>query len=179
MNTAALLDDIEKSLVVDIDVGRCTELNTQTMKDVLSFFRDTAEILIYRDISVLDVLWLCQFIIGPLLAPKHFPCHLISKRHDGQVNLSDIKTALEEMVAKHKHSVKVDVKTVVPLVEHHLDLCFKVDNKQDIYLFPAHLPHAKPLKVWLKENRMKVYIGRRVQCVSETSIVTPGTFNFF
>jgi hypothetical protein len=177
MNTAALLDDIEKSLVVDIDVGRCTELNTQTMKDVLSFFRDTAEILIYRDISVLDVLWLCQFIIGPLLAPDHFPYHLKFEGHDGQAKLSEIETVLKEKVDQ-KMAVLMDADTVVPLVEY-LDLCFKVEGKQDVYLFPAHLPYANPREMWMKDERMKVYIGRRVQCVGDTSIVSPGTFNFF
>ena len=112
------------------------------------------------------------------MAPINFPLHLTFERDDGQVTLSEIETVLKKMVAEQKKPVVMEVKTVVPLVEY-LDLCFKVDGKEDVYLFPAHLPHAKPLEMWLKEVRMKVYIGRRVQCVSETSIVSPGTFNFF
>ena len=44
MNTAVLSDAILKNLVVDIDLGRCRDLNTETIKKVLGFFHDTAEV---------------------------------------------------------------------------------------------------------------------------------------
>ena len=134
--------------------------------------------MIHRDISVLDVLWLCQFIIGPLLAPESFPHHLTFVRNDGQVTVSEIEAVLKKMVAAQKKPIVMDVKTVVPLIEY-LGLCYKVDGKEDVYLFPAHLPLDKPSEMWKEEDRMKVYVGRRVECPSETSIISPGTFNFF
>jgi hypothetical protein len=45
METADLRGAIEKSIVVDIDVGRCTELNAQTMEKVFDFLNDTAEVI--------------------------------------------------------------------------------------------------------------------------------------
>ena len=44
MNTAVLCDEIQKKLVVDIDLGRCRDLNMETIEKVLEFFRDTAEV---------------------------------------------------------------------------------------------------------------------------------------
>ena len=45
MNTAVLCDAIVKNLVVDVDLDRCRDLIAETIKKVLGFFHDTAEVV--------------------------------------------------------------------------------------------------------------------------------------
>lgn len=132
----------------------------------------------YRDISILDIVCLCQFIIGPLLAPENFPHHLTCLRKDGRVTKSEVARVLKNCAAARKKYRLKDVNTVLPLVEY-LNLCFLEKGTEDVYLFPAHLQPAKANEMWVKDVQLKVYVGRQVRCSSQTSIVSPGSFNFF
>lgn len=85
---------------------------------------------------------------------------------------------LRKFEAELPQPVHLDAGDVLSLMQH-FDLCLKVDDKDDVYQFPAHLPQQKLCDVWKKASRMTEYIGRRVQCSNDSVIFSPGLFNHF
>lgn len=67
-----------------------------------------------------------------------------------------------------------DQDLIFSLLEY-FELCFPLDEKQTVYVFPAVLREQMPEGAWVDGGRpYEVYIGRRFQCVDETDILSPG-----
>lgn len=113
------------------------------------------------------------------MAPEEFPCHIRRRRIDGTVTKSEVDEALRQFLADLGLNFKMNVDVIISLLKR-LDLAFELEDTPWTYLFPVHLPVRKLEVMWQRSDRMKVYVGRRVQFQHDTtSIFRPGTFSLF
>lgn len=100
------------------------------------------------------------------------------KRKDGKVTKREIEEALRQFFAANNIKIALNIDIVITLLES-LALTFKVKGEDDTYMFPAHLPFKLWPEMWIKDENKKVYVGRRSQCCSDTSIFSPTSFSLF
>ena len=60
-----------------------------------------------------------------------------------------------------------------------LGICFKVEGRDNTYMFPALLPPKDLSVMWKRDESKKVYVGRRQVCSSQTTIFNPSAFCMF
>ena len=60
-----------------------------------------------------------------------------------------------------------------------LGICFKVEGRDNTYMFPALLPPKDLSVMWKRDESKKVYVGRRQVCSSQTTIFSPSAFGMF
>ena len=126
---------------------------------------------------VINPNWLCTNVIGPLMSPKKFPVHL--KSTDGIVCLREIRITLEEFNKRQKTPLaEVDVNEAISVL-CLLEICYLLPDNSQKYQFPALIQERRPPDAWMENADMRVYIGRRLECQSDTDIITPGTMPFF
>ena len=113
--------------------------------------------------------WLCSDVIGTIMAPVSFLKH-ITHRSDGKVTKA-------ELCDVFGREYKMD--DVVPMLKM-LEICFQRENEANVFQFPCHLAIDRPANVWLPDDRMKVYGGRRIECEDKvTTMISPVSFPRF
>ncbi|XP_065835186.1 death-associated protein kinase 1-like isoform X2 [Oscarella lobularis] len=137
---------------VMVESGVCAGVSEQVQSLFVEFLQAIGEILVVDDTVILDLPWLCQNVVGPLLSPKSFPIHLHSSAF-GTATKEQIQRVLEDFNRKPKW-------------------------ENDTYQFPALIEEERPNDVWRENPDMIVYVGRRLKSEKETDIITPGTMSF-
>ena len=128
-----------------------------------------------EDLVVINPNWLCHNVIGPLMSPKDFPIHM--KSTDGIFWLKDIRIALQEF-NKRQNKPWIDVDEAIRIL-CLLEICYPLPNNPQKYQFPALIQEIRPTDAWIENAGMSVYVGYRLECQSDTDIITPGTMPFF
>ena len=128
--------------------------------------------------AALNPACLHQYAIGPIVASKDFKWHVKSERNDGTVTKEEAKTAIDHYLRDHKIAVQLNTDKVLA-INKSLGICFKVEGRDDTYMFPALLPPKDLSVMWKKDESKKVYVGRRQVCSSQTTIFSPSTFCMF
>ena len=128
--------------------------------------------------AALNPACLHQYAIGPIVASKDFKWHVKSERNDGTVTKEEAKTAIDHYLRDHKIAVQLNTDKVLA-INKSLGICFKVEGRDDTYMFPALLPRKDLSVMWEKDESKKVYVGRRQVCSSQTTIFSPSTFCMF
>ena len=128
--------------------------------------------------AALNPACLHQYAIGPIVASEDFKWHVKSERNDGTVTREEAKTSIDHYLRDHKIAVQLNTDKVLA-INKSLGICFKVEGRDDTYMFPALLPPKDLSVVWKKDENKKVYVGRRQVCRSQTTIFSPSTFCMF
>ena len=119
-----------------------------------------------------------HYAIGPLIASEDFKWHVRSKRKDGTVTREEAETAINDFRRDKKIQVQLNTDKVLAINES-LGICFKVEGRDDTYMFPALLPSKDLSVMWMRDESKKVYVGRRQVCSSHTTIFSPSAFGMF
>ena len=119
-----------------------------------------------------------HYAIGPLIASEDFKWHVRSKRKDGTVTKEEAETAINDYRKDKKIQVQLNTDKVLTINES-LGFCFKVEGRDDTYMFPALLPSKDLSVMWMRDESKKVYVGRRQVCSSQTTIFSPSAFGMF
>ena len=119
-----------------------------------------------------------HYAIGPLIASEDFKWHVRSKRKDGTVTREEAESAIDHFRNDKKIEVQLNTDKVLAINES-LDICFKVEGRDDTYMFPALLPPMDLSVMWKRDESKKVYVGRRQVCSSQTTIFSPSAFGMF
>ena len=119
-----------------------------------------------------------HYAIGPLIASEDFKWHVRSKRKDGTVTREEAETAINDYRKDKKIQVQLNTDKVLAINES-LGFCFKVEGRDDTYMFPALLPSKDLSVMWMRDESKKVYVGRRQVCSSQTTIFSPSAFGMF
>ena len=119
-----------------------------------------------------------HYAIGPLIASEDFKWHVRSKRKDGTVTREEAETAIDHFRRDKKIQVQLNTDKVLTINEC-LDICFKVEGRDDTYMFPALLSPKDLSVMWKRDESKKVYVGRRQVCSSQTTIFSPSAFGMF
>ena len=128
--------------------------------------------------AALNPACLHQYAIGPLIASEDFKWHVRSKREDGTVKKEEAETAIDRYLRDHKIAVQLNTDKVLA-INKSLGICFKVEGRDDTYMFPALLLPKDLSIMWKKDESKEVYVGRRQVCRSQTTIFSPSTFCMF
>ncbi|XP_062510110.1 uncharacterized protein LOC134186192 isoform X3 [Corticium candelabrum] len=170
METATLMERIEQEA--------CPGQEKKVVEKVVGFLDESGEIAVVGDVAALNPACLHQYAIGPIVASKDFKWHVKSERNDGTVTREEAKTAIDHYLRDHKIAVQLDTDKVL-IINKSLGICFKVEGRDNTYMFPALLPPKDLSVMWKKDESKKVYIGRRQVCRSQTTIFSPSTFCMF
>ena len=119
-----------------------------------------------------------HYAIGPLIASEDFKWHVRSKRKDGTVTREEAETAINHFRKDKKIHIQLNTDKILA-ISKSLDICFKVEGKDDTYMFPALLPPKTLSVIWKIDESKKVYVGRRQVCSSPTTIFSPSAFGMF
>lgn len=98
----------------------------------------------------------------------------LDARRDGQATKEELGDAMEEFSACHG-GVVLEVDQAIRMLLQ-LGVCFNMEGHPDVYIFPIHIQVKKRGEVWKHDDRMQVYVGRRLACVTSTDIISPGVF---
>ena len=128
--------------------------------------------------AALNPAGLHHYAIGPLIASEKFKWHVRSKRKDGTVTREEAETAINHFQKDKKIQVQLNTDKVLALNES-LGFCFKVEGRDNTYMFPALLPSKDLSVMWKRDESKKVYVGRRQVCSSQTTIFSPSAFGIF
>ncbi|XP_065831398.1 uncharacterized protein [Oscarella lobularis] len=152
-------------------------LSKAVQMQILKFLHMYSSVIFFEeeDLVVVNPNWLCHNVIGPLMSPEEFPTHLTST--DGIFSLDDIRIALHQF-NKRQRKPWIDVNEAIRIL-CRLEICFPLPNSPQCYQFPALAQEKRPAEAWIKNADMRVYIGRRLECQSDTDIIIPGTMPFF
>ena len=130
------------------------------------------------DIATVKPVWLSQCAIGPLMASNDVKWHTERERSDGTVTREEADRAIKPFLSDHKIKVHITTDVILKMMED-LNLSFKLEGTNDVYMFPAHLPVKKLSDMWVRDDSKEVYVGRRLYCSVPTSIFSPGAFDLF
>ena len=119
-----------------------------------------------------------HYAIGPLIASEDFKWHVRSKRKDGTVTREEAETAINDFRKDQKIHIQLNTDKILAICKS-LGICFKVEGRDDTYIFPALLPPKDLSVVWKRDESKKVYVGRRQVCSSQTTIFSPSAFGMF
>lgn len=110
--------------------------------------------------------WLCSEVIGTVMAPVTFLRH-ITHTSDGSVNRAQLSDAFGS---------EFNIDDVIHMLKM-LEICFQRGSDPNIFQFPCHLAVNRPCNVWLPDDRMRVYGGRRVECKDKIrTMISPVAF---
>ncbi|XP_077993427.1 death-associated protein kinase 1-like [Glandiceps talaboti] len=147
------------------------------VKTATNYLHDIGEVLYIRkstemddsDIIILHPDWLCRRIIGPLLATDIFSQYKTVLQKQQTYTKEDITKVLGE---------DVNVDLVIPLlVEFELIIQAELSDEGELcYIIPGLLPSNMPQSQWKKDTSMEHYFGRRIQCLGDQDIFSPGFF---
>ncbi|XP_062505696.1 uncharacterized protein LOC134182316 isoform X2 [Corticium candelabrum] len=170
---------MEKATLMErIEQEACPGQEKKVVEKVVDFLDDSGEIAVAGDVAALNPASLHHYAIGPLIASEDFKWHVRSKRKDGTVTREEAETAIDHFRRDKKIQVQLNTDKVLAINEC-LDICFKVESRDDTYMFPALLPPKDLSVMWKREESKKVYVGRRQVCSSQTTIFSPSAFGMF
>ncbi|XP_062499640.1 uncharacterized protein LOC134176960 isoform X2 [Corticium candelabrum] len=170
---------MEKATLMErIEQEACPGQEKKVVEKVVDFLDDSGEIAVAGDVAALNPASLHHYAIGPLIASEDFKWHVRSKRKDGTVTREEAETAINHFQRDKKIQVQLDTDKVLTINES-LDICFKVEGRDDTYMFPALLPSKDLSVMWKRDESKKVYVGRRQVCSSQTTIFSPSAFGMF
>ncbi|XP_062505439.1 death-associated protein kinase 1-like isoform X3 [Corticium candelabrum] len=170
MKKATLMERIEQEA--------CPGQEKKVVQKVVDFLDDSGEIAVAGDVAALNPASLHHYAIGPLIASEDFKYHVRSKTKDGTVTREEAESAIDRFQKDKKIQVQLDTDKVLAINES-LDICFKVEGRDDTYMFPALLPPKDLSVMWKRDESKKVYVGRRQVCNSQTTIFSPSAFGMF
>ena len=119
-----------------------------------------------------------HYAIGPLIASEDFKWHVRSKRKDGTVTREEAETAIYHFRKDKKIHIQLNTDKILAICKS-LGICFKVEGRDDTYMFPALLSPKDLSVMWKRDESKKVYVGRRQVCSSQTIIFSPSAFVMF
>ena len=129
----------------------------------------------FEDKLIIDVPWLCQYVIGAVM-PSSTDFHVrLRAADDGTATFHQIEDAVRRFREFKESKVDFPIELAVNVLGH-LDICLEHPTKKGVYIFPCHIKQPKSSTAWVKDASKPVYIGRRVQCKSKQQIITPGSF---
>ena len=128
--------------------------------------------------AALNPACLHHYAISPLIASEKFKWHIKSERKDGTVTREEAETAISHFRKDKKIQVQLNTDKVLA-INKSLGFCFKVEGRDDTYMFPALLPPKDLSVMWMRDESKKVYVGRRQVCSSQTTIFSPFAFGMF
>ncbi|XP_062508712.1 death-associated protein kinase 1-like isoform X2 [Corticium candelabrum] len=167
-----------ETLMKMIEQEACPGQEKEVVEKVVDFLDQSGEIAVVGDVAALNPVCLHQYAIGPIVASKDFKWHVKSERNDGTVTKKEAETAIDHYSRDHKIAVQLNPDKVLA-INTSLGICFKVEGRDDTYMFPALLPSKDLSVMWKKDESKKVYVGRRQVCRSQTTIFSPSTFCMF
>ncbi|XP_062514456.1 uncharacterized protein LOC134190042 isoform X2 [Corticium candelabrum] len=172
METETLMERIEQEA--------CPGQEKKVIEKVVGFLEESGEIAVVGDVSALNPACVHQYAIRPIIASEDFNWHVMSKRKDGTVTREEAKLAICRFLRDHQIDVQLDWEKVLA-VNESLSLCFKVEGRDDMYMFPALLPHKDLSAMWESDDSKSktVHVGRRQVCSSQMTIFSPCTFGKF
>ena len=119
-----------------------------------------------------------QYAVILLTAIKDFKWHAWSNRNDGTATREEAQKAISHYKEDHKISDQFNTDRVLS-VNDLLGLYFK-SGSRNMYTFPSLLSPIDMSVAWNKEYKNKtVYVGRRLVCRDEKTIISPSTFAKF
>jgi hypothetical protein len=126
---------------------------------------------------VIDVAWLCCFVIGVVLADRESDDFHVSLQPDdkGCATMQSIIEAFKRFSRSKGVQFTHDAKWGVSIL-CHLNLCLEHPTQKDVYIFPCHIKKCRPLTTWKEDAKRPTYVGRRLQCTSQQQIITPRSF---
>ena len=119
-----------------------------------------------------------HYAIGPLIASKYFKWHVKSERNDGTVTREEAEMSINRFLKDQKIHIQLNTDKILAICES-IGICFKVEGRDDTYMFPALLPPKDLSVVWKRDESKKVYVGRCQVCSSQTTIFSPSAFGMF
>ncbi|XP_065835188.1 death-associated protein kinase 1-like isoform X2 [Oscarella lobularis] len=149
----------------------CPGVAESAQNKLVDFLQDIGEILVIDDQVILDLCWLSNNVIGPLVSPEDFPISL--ECVSGTASKKAIRTVLENFNKREWDNIDDTISLLC-----NLEICYPFPGQPDMYQFPALIREERPCHVWSKNPKMKVYAGRRLRCKEVTDIITPGTMPF-
>lgn len=131
----------------------------------------------FDDTIVIDMQWLCHYVIGAVMAHEDSPDFLVSLQPDrsGIATIDQIKKALKRFCESKHITFDYDVMWAIGILMH-LGFCLSHPTKRNVYIFPSHIRKARSPIAWARDPAKSVYVGHRVQCKSMQQIITPGSF---
>ena len=130
------------------------------------------------DVAALNPASLHHYAIGPLIASDDFKWHVRSQRNDGTVTREEAETAIDDFRKDQKIQIQLNTDKILTIGKS-LGICFKVEGRDDTYMFPALLPPKDLSIMWKRDESKKVYVGRRQVCRSQTTIFSTSAFGMF
>jgi hypothetical protein len=154
-----------------------------TIPETVNFLHASGEAFLMKDLALLDIPWMSHSLIGPVMAPRHFPEHLEaaeSRRKQGTATKQEICTVIQNFNRRHgKQSGDINIDYATKALEA-LEVIFELEGQPGVYCIPAHLPYKDRMEVWKKSDDPQVcYVGRRVECIRDIDIFTLAVFVFF
>ena len=120
-----------------------------------------------------------HYAIGPLIASaEDFKWHVKSERKDGTVTREEAGKSINDFQKDKKIHTQLNTDKILA-ISKSLGICFKVEGRDDTYMFPALLPPKDLSVMWKRDESKKVYVGRRQVCSSQTTIFSPSAFGMF
>jgi hypothetical protein len=167
-----------REMVKTIEEMECPLQKVDVTERVISFLNETGEVACVGDITTLKPVWLSQTAIGPLMASTNFKWHIEMAKNDGTVTREEATRVVKPFLSDHKIEAHLTTDMILRMMED-LNLSFKLEGTDDVFMFPAHLPAKKLSDMWVRDDCKEVYVGRRLYCSAPTSIFSPGTFCLF
>ncbi|XP_062499311.1 uncharacterized protein LOC134176668 isoform X6 [Corticium candelabrum] len=170
---------MEKATLMErIEQEACPGQEKKVVEKVVDFLDDSGEIAVAGDVAALDPASLHHYAIGPLIASKYFKWHVKSERNDGTVTREEAEKSINRFLKDKKIQVQLNIDKILAMSKS-LGICFKVEGRDDTYMFPALLPSKHLSVMWKRDESKKVYVGRRQVCSSQTTIFSPSAFGMF
>ena len=120
-----------------------------------------------------------HYAIGPLIASaEDFKWHVKCERKDGTVTREEAEKSINDFQKDKKIHIQLNTDKILAMSKS-LGICFKVEGRDDTYMFPALLPPKDLSVMWKRDESKKVYVGRRQVCNSQTTIFSPSAFGMF
>ncbi|EGD76947.1 hypothetical protein PTSG_07288 [Salpingoeca rosetta] len=157
--------DIQVPKVVEL-IGEGLQLYLHVRGDILWF----QSIPSLADHVFVSPSWLLSKVVGPALAPAHFPVHL--RAREGRVMFSEMQRVFGRVM---------DPDLVVDVLSSML-LCYEEDaalhegNGDRVFMLPSRL-EWRPERLWGEDGSVEVFAGRRLQIAQHHGMIfPPGVF---
>ncbi|XP_062499437.1 death-associated protein kinase 1-like isoform X2 [Corticium candelabrum] len=169
----------EKATLMEmIEQKACPGQEKKIVEKVVDFLNDSGEIAVAGDVVALSPASLHHYAIGPLIASKDFKWHVKSEMNDGTVTREEAEKSISRFLRDKKIQVQLNTDKILA-ISKSLGICFKVEGRDNAYMFPALLPSKDLSVMWKRDESKKVYVGRRQVCSSQTTIFSPSAFGMF
>jgi GTPase SAR1 family protein len=144
---------------------------------LIEHLTEHGEVVDFNEKLVIDVPWLCLYIIGSAIADRSSGDFYVALQpdEDGSATKQAIGEAFKLFSESKGVKFNYDIMWGINIL-CHLRLCLEHPKLRDVYIFPCHIKKKMSPTTWQKEISKPVYVGRRIQCCSLQQIITPGSF---